>query len=50
MRLNDLDKLVEAVELITDVTGCDNVEVVYALEDACVISEEDAGEILESML
>ena len=49
MKLNDLDKLVKAVELIMDVTGCDNTEVVYALEDSCVISEEDVGEILESM-
>lgn len=49
MKLNDLDKLVEAVELIMNVAGCDNTEVVEALSGVCVISEEDAGEILESM-
>ena len=49
MKLNDLDKLVEAVELIMDVTGCDNTEVVEALGAWLLISEEDTGGILESM-
>jgi len=44
---NNLNRLENALETLSDILDTQPSEIIYALTGVCLISEEEAGDILE---
>lgn len=49
INIKNLNRLENALETLSDILDTQPQEIIEILTDACLISEEEAGDILESM-